>query len=97
MVVMAQYEIVSPNETVALKFWLSDKGRPMYSMTYKGKAVVNPSGLGLELAKDKHASAGSDETDLMEDFRIVDQQLSSFDGPTSALYIKERMVNLDWL
>jgi hypothetical protein len=33
----------------------------------------------LELAKDKHASAGSDETDLMEDFRIVDQQLSSFD------------------
>ena len=72
-------EITSPNKTVSLKFWLSEKGRPMYSLDFKGKAVVNPSGLGLELAKDKHASNGMDEEDLLEGFRMTDCETTSFD------------------
>ena len=48
-------------------------------MTYKGKAVVKPSHLGLELAKDKHASKGMQETDLMNGFKIAKEETTSFD------------------
>ena len=48
--------VKSPNGNIELKFSVNNTGRPVYEMTYKGKAVVKPSFLGLELAKDKHAS-----------------------------------------
>ena len=41
--------------------------------------MVKPSHLGLELAKDRHASKGKDETDLMDGFKITDTRISSFD------------------
>ena len=71
--------IKSPNGNIELKFSLDGDGRPVYEMTYKGKAVVKPSHLGLELAKDKHASKGMDETDLMNGFSIVKEEKSTFD------------------
>lgn len=75
----AAQTVKSPNGNVALTFTLSDNGRPTYEMTYKGRAVVKPSHLGLELAKDRHASKGKDETDLMDGFKITDTRVSSFD------------------
>lgn len=75
----AAQTVKSPNGNVALTFTLSDNGRPTYEMTYKGRAVVKPSHLGLELAKDRHASKGKDETDLMDGFKITDTHVSSFD------------------
>ena len=48
-------------------------------MAYKGKTVVKPSHLGLELAKDKHASKGIEETNLMDGFQIKNSQESTFD------------------
>jgi len=74
---MAQ-TVKSPNGNVALHFSL-DNGRPTYEMTYKDKAVVRPSHLGLELAKDKHASKGTDETDLIDGFTIANTQQTTFD------------------
>ena len=71
--------VKSPNGNIELKFSLNETGRPVYEMTYKGKAVIKPSFLGLELAKDKHASAGLKETDLMENFQLVKEDLSTFD------------------
>ena len=70
--------VTSPNGNVSVKFWLQD-GRPTYEMSYKKKAVVKPSHLGLELAKDKHASNGQDEQNLMDGFTVKDQQTSTFD------------------
>ena len=64
--------MMSPNGLVAVTFRVSDRGVPTYEMTYKGKTVIKPSTLGFELAKDKHASRGFDETDLLEDFYIED-------------------------
>ena len=78
MMAVAQ-TVKSPNGNVVLTFSLADNGRPTYEMTYKGKAVVKPSHLGLELAKDKHASMGMEESDLMEGFSIVDARETSFD------------------
>lgn len=71
--------VKSPNGTVAVKFYLSDGGTPTYEMSYKNKEVVKPSHLGLELAKDKHASKGMEETDLMNGFSIADTKTSTFD------------------
>lgn len=74
---MAQ-TVKSPNGDVEVRFAL-DGGKPTYEMSYKQKAVVKPSCLGLELAKDKHASKGKNETDLMDGFTIADTKTSSFD------------------
>lgn len=74
----AAQTITSPNGNISLTFSL-DGGKPTYEMTYKQKAVVKPSHLGLELAKDKHASKGKDETDLMDGFTIKDTKTSTFD------------------
>ena len=70
--------VTSPNGNVEVKFSL-DNGCPTYEMTYKGKAVVKPSHLGLELVKTKHASKGMEETDLMDGFTVTDTQTSTFD------------------
>lgn len=70
--------VTSPNGNVEVKFSL-DNGRPTYEMTYKGKAVVKQSHLGLELVKTKHASKGMEETDLMDGFTVTDTQTSTFD------------------
>mgnify|MGYP002526027062 FL=1 len=72
--------VKSPNGNIVLTFNV-ENGCPMYSMTYKGKAVVKPSRLGLELAKDKHASMGLQEHDLMDGFTLVDEQTSEFNEP----------------
>ena len=71
--------IKSPNGNIELNFSVDNTGRPFYEMTYKGKAVVKPSFLGLELAKDKHASKGQQETDLMDGFTIAKEDTSEFD------------------
>ena len=71
--------VKSPNGNIVLNFSIDNNGRPTYEMTYKGRAVVLPSHLGLELAQDKHASAGMDETDLMTNFTLKDAQTSTFD------------------
>ncbi len=77
LIAMAQ-EVKSPNGAIAVKFYLQN-GRPTYEMTYKGKAVIKPSHLGLELAKSKYASKQMKETDLMDGFSIADTQTSTFD------------------
>ena len=77
LVTVAQ-EIKSPNGMVDLKFYLQN-GRPTYEMTFKGKSVIKPSHLGLELAKNKHASKGMDETDLMDGFQVSNSKTTSFD------------------
>ena len=99
----AAQTVKSPNGNVSLTFSLSDKGQPTYEMKYKDKQVVNPSHLGLELARDKHASKGMEETDLMDGFKIKSTQTSSFDetwrpvwGETATIrnHYNEMAVNL---
>ena len=69
--------IKSPNGNIEVKFSVDNTGRPVYEMTYKGRAVVKPSHLGLELAKDKHASMGLNEDDLMDGFVIAKEETST--------------------
>ena len=76
---MTAQTVKSPNGQIQLNFKLADGGVPTYSMTYKGKDVVKPSRLGLELAKDQHASKKLNETDLMDGFTVKDTKTSTFD------------------
>jgi len=71
-------EVKSPNGNIVVNFNV-DGGVPTYQVTYKQKAVVKPSHLGLQLLKSKYASAGDKETDLMDGFTVTDAQQSSFD------------------
>ena len=72
------YEVKSPNGNIVVNFNV-DGGVPTYQVTYKQKAVVKPSHLGLQLLKCKYASAGEQETDLMDGFTETDAKQSSFD------------------
>ena len=102
MAMMAQ-TVMSPGGKVAVKFSL-DNGRPTYEMTYKGKTVVKPSHLGLELAKTKYASKGMEETDLMDGFTVTKTDTATFDetwkpvwGQTATIrnHYKEMAVTLN--
>ena len=102
MAMMAQ-TVTSPGGKVAVKFSL-DNGRPTYEMTYKGKTVVKPSYLGLELAKTKYASKGMEETDLMDGFTVTKTDTATFDetwkpvwGQTATIrnHYKEMAVTLN--
>lgn len=77
MLAMAQ-TVKSPNGNVSVKFSL-DNGRPVYEVSYKKRAVVKPSYLGLELATTKHASKGMEETSLMDGFVVAKTDTSTFD------------------
>lgn len=76
---VAAQTVSSPNGAISVSFSLADGGRPTYEMTYKGRPVVKPSHLGLELAKDKHATKGFAETSLMDGFTESHPEVSSFD------------------
>ncbi|MBQ4484152.1 MAG: glycoside hydrolase family 97 protein [Prevotella sp.] len=76
---VAQTTTKSPDGNLALTFSLAEGGVPTYSLDYKGKTVILPSRLGLELARDKHASKGLRETDLLDGFTLKNEQKSTFD------------------
>ena len=60
----------SPNGNIVLNVELNAKGTPEYQVTYKGRPVIKPSTLGIELAE---------ENSLMDQFRINKTSTSSFD------------------
>ena len=60
----------SPNGNIVLNVELNAKGTPEYQVIYKGRPVINPSTLGIELAE---------ENSLMDQFRINKTSTSSFD------------------
>ena len=78
-VLAAAQTVTSPNGKVKLTFSLTGNGVPTYELTFKDKNVIKPSRLGLELAKDRHASREMKETDLIDGFKIADTKTSAFD------------------
>ena len=62
--------ITSPNGQLQLNFSVNSQGEPVYELFYKGKAVIKPSKLGLELKNDPG---------LMNGFTLADPQTSTFD------------------
>lgn len=67
-------QLKSPNGNFIMEFALQNDGTPTYNLIYKGKTVVKPSKLGIELKEDKNIKKS-----LLNDFAIVDKKTSSFD------------------
>ena len=64
-------QLKSPNGNFNMEFVLQNDGTPNYSLTYKGKTVIKPSKLGLELKYDTKS--------LLNDFTVIDTKTASFD------------------
>ena len=64
-------KLKSPNGKFNMEFSLQNDGTPIYTLAYKGKDVIKPSKLGLDLKNDKKS--------LLNDFAITDIKRSSFD------------------
>ncbi|TGE29023.1 glycoside hydrolase family 97 protein [Hymenobacter metallicola] len=63
-------EIQSPNKQLTLSVVLQEGGVPTYSLTYKGKPVLKPGKLGLEL---------KNTTSLTSGFSVANTQRRTFD------------------
>ncbi len=64
-------QLSSPNDNFKMNFSLDASGTPMYSLSYKGKTVIKPSKLGIELKNDKHS--------LQDSFSIKTSESKTFD------------------
>ncbi|MBL7844281.1 MAG: glycoside hydrolase family 97 protein [Cyclobacteriaceae bacterium] len=65
-------ELRSPNNQLVMSFSLWGNGIPTYQLSYKGKTVIKPSSLGLELKNDSKS--------LLDDFTITTTQTSSHES-----------------
>lgn len=63
MTLSAKEVLTSPDGNLTLTFEIGENGTPLYNLDYKGKAVVLPSGMGLELrGQDRQISFGEEIT-----------------------------------
>ena len=83
-------ELHSPNGQFVMNFSLKDGGVPTYQLNYKGKEVIKPSKMGLELtmnpAHQGYLKNQPDEeriikllSSLYNNFEIVDTKTAGFD------------------
>lgn len=64
-------ELSSPNGNFKMKFSLDAAGTPVYSLQYKGKTVIDPSKLGIDLKKEKNS--------FLDGFSIKNTESKTFD------------------
>jgi len=90
---MKAQEVKSPDGNIKLNFFLQDEGVPSYTLTYKGKDVIKPSSLGLELrdnsdvnndfndfsVKKEDNTKKEDKVSLLKGFEINDTKTLTFD------------------
>lgn len=76
-------QLASPDQNLELKFGLSPKGEPTYELSYKKKAVIKTSKLGLEL---KGAPS------FLDGFQIDKSEKSSFDETWSPVLGEQKNI-----
>ena len=64
-------ELKSPNGNLAMHFSLLNDGTPTYTLSYKNKAVIKSSKLGLDLKNDSNS--------LLNNFTMTDSKTATFD------------------
>lgn len=89
--VLSAQTLTSPNGKLSMSFSLSGDSAPVYSLTYKGKTVIKPGKLGLELATEGVKRTFDDfspEIQAPENQRLKNNLYSGFvvaDAQTSSL------------
>ncbi|MDR2926719.1 MAG: glycoside hydrolase family 97 protein [Cytophagaceae bacterium] len=97
--------LTSPSGKYQMNFSLSTDGSPMYALTYKGKEVIKPSRLGLELkpeadsrefydfSPEGNVIANRDEkTNLYSGFQITETQTATFDETWEPVWGEEKEI-----
>lgn len=93
--------LTSPNKELRLDFDVNEKGEPVYSLVYKGKTVIAPSRLGLQLKEqfyredyrnrpDSAELAG--RTSLYDGFAIKETATASYDGHWQPVWGEESSI-----
>lgn len=98
-------KLTSPNGNLEMIFSLDAKGAPVYELSYKGKPVIKPSKLGLELKKEdanKHTDFEWKEvkdvttldikTNLYDGFKIEKTEITSFDETWQPVWGEEKEI-----
>ena len=75
--------LTSPNGELQMNFSVNAQGEPVYELSYKGRAVLKPSKLGLEL---------KDDPGLMSGFTIADVETSTFDETWKPVWGEESQI-----
>ena len=75
--------VTSPDGNLTLRFELAEGGAPRYSLQYKGKDVVKPSGMGFRL---------KDGTALVDYFRLVKASQSEKDETWKPVWGEENEI-----
>lgn len=97
--------LMSPNENLELNFSLDAEGRPTYSLTYKGRDVIRPSHMGLELKREDpnkavdfefkqraDASRLDQKADLMTGFTEREHEVTKFDETWQPVWGEESSI-----
>ncbi|MCD8081708.1 MAG: glycoside hydrolase family 97 protein [Bacteroides sp.] len=82
-VAMAAESLTSPNGNYQLNFSVNAQGEPVYELFYKGKHVIKPSRLGLDLKNDPG---------LLNGFAIANTQTASFDETWEPVWGEEKEI-----
>lgn len=98
-------QLISPNGKFVMNFSLDASGRPTYDLTFKGKTVVKPSKLGLELKQEdpnnstdfgvmvnKPSEEVIRKADLMTGFSVVSTRTSTFDETWKPVWGEESSI-----
>lgn len=98
-------QLISPNGKFVMNFSLDASGRPTYDLTFKGKTVIKPSKLGLELKQEdpnnstdfgvmvnKPSEEVTRKADLMTGFSIVSTRTSTFDETWKPVWGEESSI-----
>jgi len=92
-------ELQSPDGHLTLHFMLQEGGVPTYSLHYKGREVIRPSRLGLELAGSINAEFGQEvrkssdrRTSLYDGFRMAAAGRTSVDETWEPVWGESRTI-----
>jgi glucan 1,4-alpha-glucosidase len=81
---LAQAQVItSPNKNLSLQFELTANGVPTYQLNYKGKPVIKPSSLGLEI---------KDAPSFMDGFSITNTAQTSVDDSWNPVMGEEKTI-----
>lgn len=78
------FSVKSPNNEVTMFFTFTEEGAPLYTLNYKGRQVIKPSKLGLELLNDK--------VSLLQDFKIADTESKEVDERWTPVWGEESQI-----
>jgi len=88
---VAAQKIQSPDGKFVMNFSLQNGGLPTYQLAYKGKEVIKPSKMGLELKADQPA-----DQSLYSNFEIVDTKTLTFDETWQPVWGEVKNIRNQW-